>query len=148
MSIGEPHTGETGERAFPWPRVLDRDRIVRELGVGAFGTVFLAEDEQTSQRVAVRVLPRAASAVPNIARIIQSTSRSIMAAPTSHPALTGVLEVGEVEPGRISIVTELVEGRRLSEILAAGKPLDFGTSRRWVLDLGGAIELLHNLGRV
>src|SRR5207247_1831051 len=36
----------------------------------------------------------------------------------------------------------------LSEILAAGKPLDFGTSRRWVLDLGGAIEVLHNLGRV
>jgi putative ABC transport system substrate-binding protein len=148
MSVSEPQAGETGERAVPWPRVHDRYRIVRELGSGAFGTVFLAEDEQTSQRVAIRVLPRAASVVPNIARIIQSTSRSIMAAPTSHPALVGVLEVGEVEPGRISIVTEFVEGRRLSEILAAGKPLDFATSRRWVLDLGGAIEVLHNLGRV
>jgi putative tryptophan/tyrosine transport system substrate-binding protein len=148
MSVGEPQAGETGERAVPWARVHDRYRIVRELGSGAFGSVFLAEDEQTSQRVAIRVLPRAASAVPNIARIIQSTSRSIMAAPTSHPALARVLEVGEVEPGRISIVTELVEGRRLSEILAAGKPLDFGTSRRWMLDLGGAIEVLHNLGSV
>jgi putative ABC transport system substrate-binding protein len=71
-----------------------------------------------------------------------------MAAPTAHPSLTGVLEVGEVEPGQISIVTEFLEGRRLSEILAAGKPLDFGTARRWVLDLGGAVEVLHNLGRV
>jgi putative ABC transport system substrate-binding protein len=148
MSISEPQAGEAGERALVGQRIHDRYRIVRELGAGAFGTVFLAEDEQTSQRVAIRVLPRAASAVPNIARIIQSTSRSIVAAPTSHPGLAGVLEVGEVEPGRISIVTELVEGRRLSEILAAGKPLDFGTSRRWVLDLGGAIEALHNLGRV
>jgi putative tryptophan/tyrosine transport system substrate-binding protein len=148
MSISEPQAGETGERGIPWPRVHDRYRIVRELGAGAFGKVFLAEDEQTSQRVAVRMLPLAASAVPNIARIIQSTSRSIIAAATSHPSLTGVLEVGQVEPGQISIVTELVEGRRLSEILAAGKPLDFGTSRRWVLDLGGAIEVLHNLGRV
>jgi ABC-type uncharacterized transport system substrate-binding protein len=148
MSISEPQAGQTGERAIPWPRVHDRYRIVRELGAGAFGTVFLAEDEQTAQRVAVRVLPRAASAVPNIARIIRSTSRSIMAAPAAHPALVGVLEVGEVEPGRISIVTEFVEGRRLSEILAAGKPVDFGTSRRWVLDLGGAIEVLHNLGSV
>src|SRR4029453_8189370 len=84
----------------------------------------------------------------------------------------GVMEVGEVEPGRISVVTELVEGRRLSEILAAGKPLDFDArrqggvllggrrgrsraggkpldfdaARQWVLDLGGAIEMLHNLG--
>ena len=148
MSINEPQANETGAHGVHWPRVHDRYRIIRELGAGAFGRVFLAEDEQTSQRVAVRVLPLAALAVPNIARIVQSTSRSIMAAPTSHPSLTRVLEVGEVEPGQISIVTELVEGRRLSEILAVGKPLDFGTSRRWVLDLGGAIEVLHNLGRV
>jgi len=148
MSVSEPQAGEAGERALPWQRVHDRYRIVRELGTGAFGTVFLAEDEATSQRVAVRVLPRAAAAVPNIARIIQGTSRSIMAAPTSHPALVGVLEVGEVEPGRVSVVTEFVEGRRLSDILSAGKPLDFGTARRWVLDLGGALEVLHNLGRV
>src|SRR4030095_2757468 len=106
------------------------------------------EDEATSQRVAIRILPRAAAAVPNIAQIIQSTSRSITAAPASHSALVGVLEVGEVEPGRVSVVTEFVEGPRLSEILSAGKPLDFGTSRRWMLDLGGAIEVLHNLGRV
>ena len=148
MSISEPQAGEAGERAPFWQRVHDRYRIVRELGTGALGTVFLAEDEASSQRVAIRILPRAAAAVPNIARIIQGTSRSIMAAATSHPALVGVLEVGEVEPGRLSVVTEFAEGRRLSEILAAGKPLDFGTSRRWVLDLGGAIEVLHNLGRV
>jgi putative ABC transport system substrate-binding protein len=146
MSVGEPQAGETGRPAIPWQRVHDRYRIVRELGTGAFGTVFLADDEQTPRRVAIRVLPPAASAVPNVARIIQNTSRSIEAASTSHPSLVGVLEVGEVEPRRISVVTELVEGRRLSEILAAGKPLDFDPVRKWVLDLGGAIEVLHNLG--
>jgi len=146
MSISEPQAGQTGEPVIPWQLVHDRYRIVRELGTGAFGTVFVADDEQTPRRVAIRVLPPAASAVPNVARIIQNTSRSIMAAPTSHPSLVGVLEVGEVEPGRVFIVTELVEGRRLSEILAAGKPLDFDPVRKWVLDLGGAIEVLHNLG--
>jgi len=146
MSISEPQARQTGEPAIPWQLVHDRYRIVRELGTGAFGTVFVADDEQTPRRVAIRVLPPAASAVPNVARIIQNTSRSIMAAPTSHPSLVGVLEVGEVEPGRMFIVTELVEGRRLSEMLAAGNPLDFDPVRKWVLDLGGAIEVLHNLG--
>src|SRR5215813_5916034 len=146
MSISEPQAGQTGEPTIPWQLVHDRYRIVRELGTGAFGTVFVADDEQTPRRVTIRVLPPALSAVPNIARIIENTSRSIMAAPTSHPSLVGVLEVGEVEPGRLFIVTELVEGRRLSEILAAGNPLDFDPVRKWVLDLGGAIEVLHNLG--
>ena len=146
MSISEPQAGETGERAIPWQRVHERYRIVRELGTGVCGTVFLAADEQASRRVTIRVLPPALSAVPNIARIIENTSRSIMAAPTSHPSLVGVLEVGEVEPGRIFIVTELVEGRRLSEILASDTRLDFDSARQWVLDLGSAIEVLHNLG--
>src|SRR5262245_4905471 len=146
MSISEPQAGETGERAIPWQRVHERYRIVRELGTGVCGTVFLADDEQASRRVTIRVLPPALSAVPNIARIIENTSRSIMAAPTSHPSLVGVLEVGEVEPGRIFIVTELVEGRRLNEILAADTRLDFDSARQWVLDLGSAIEVLHNLG--
>src|SRR5262249_26536129 len=146
MSISEPQAGQTGEPTIPWQLVHDRYRIVRDLGTGAFGTVFVADDEQTPRRVAIRVLPLPASAAPNVARIIQNTSRSIMAAPTSHPSLVGVLEVGEVEPGRLFIVTELVEGRRLSEMLAAGNPLDFDPVRKWVLDLGGAIEVLHNLG--
>jgi putative ABC transport system substrate-binding protein len=148
MSISGPQAGEAGERALVGQILHDRYRIVRELGTGAFGTVFLAEDEASTQRVAIRVLPGGAAAVPNIARLIKSLGRSIIAGSKSHPALVRVLEMGEVEPGRPFVVMELVEGRRLSEILAAGKPLDFDTARHWVLDLGGAIEVLHNLGLV
>src|SRR5258705_13769705 len=86
MSVSEPQAGEAGERALPWQRVHDRYRIVRELGTGAFGTVFLAEDEATSQRVAVRVLPRAAPAGAHNARVIPGTRRSSMARPPAPPA--------------------------------------------------------------
>ena len=129
-------------------RVQDRYRIVSELGSGAFGTVCLAEDEVTAQRVAIRFLPRGLAAVPDVARTFQSRGRSIVAGSTTHPGLVRVLEVGEAEPGRPFAAMELVEGRRLSQMLSGRKPLDVDAARRLALDLGGSLEALHNRGLV
>src|SRR5262245_25594418 len=57
MSVGRPHEGKTGESALVGRRVQGRYRIIREIGSGVYGTVWLAEDEATSHRVAVRFLP-------------------------------------------------------------------------------------------
>ena len=59
-----------------------------------------------------------------------------------------MLELGEAEPGRSFVVMELVEGQRLSEILSAAKPLDSSDAQSGALDLGAAVEALHNLGLV
>ena len=99
-------------------RVQDRYRIVSELGSGAFGTVCLAEDGVTAQRVAIRFLPRGLAAIPGVARAVQSRARSVIAGSTANPGLVRVLEVGEAEPGRLFAVMELVEGRRLSAMLS------------------------------
>src|SRR5439155_979130 len=49
-------------------------------------------------------------------------------------------------PGQPFAVMELLEGRRLSDFMGAGKALDVGRARRWALALGGAVERLHNTG--
>src|SRR2546427_670792 len=143
----EPLVG-ADERVTTGLRVQGRYRIVSELGSGAFGTVWLAEDGVTAQRVAIRFLPRALAVVPGVARAVQSRARSLIAGSTAHPGLVRVLEVGEVEPGQLFAVMELVEGRRLSAMLSGTKPLDAGSARRLVLDLGGSLESLHNMGLV
>src|SRR5207302_7308641 len=43
---------------------------------------------------------------------------------------------------------ELVEGRRLSETLSGRNTLDVDAALRLVLDLGAAVETLHNMGAV
>ena len=143
----EPLVG-ADERVTTGLRVQGRYRIVSELGSGAFGTVWLAEDGVTAQRVAIRFLPRGLAVVPSVARAVQSRARSLIAGSTAHPGLVRVLEVGEVEPGQLFAVMELVEGRRLSAMLSGTKPLDAGSARRLVLDLGGSLESLHNMGLV
>ena len=66
------------ERVTIGLRVQDRYRIVSELGSGAFGTVCLAEDGVTAQRVAIRFLPRGLAAIPGVARAVQSRARSLI----------------------------------------------------------------------
>ena len=125
-----------------------RYRVVSEIGTGAFGTVCVGEDESTGHRVAIRFLPRNVANTPQAAQTVLRTGRSVMAASTAHPALARVLEFGELDAGRPFTVTEFVEGQRLSEILAGGTPLDVPAALRIALELGGAVETLHNVGFV
>src|SRR5713101_2548238 len=129
----------TGPRPVP----KGRYRIVSDLGVGAFGNVCLAEDEATGHEVAIRFLPRGLTGVPTAAQTRQRRGGSLVAASAAHPALVRVLELGDAENGHAFVAMELVQGRRLSEVLSEG-PLDVGAALRLALDLGGAVETLHN----
>src|SRR5262245_16080534 len=124
--------------------VHGRYRIVGELATGALGTVCRAEDQATGHEVAVRLLPRdlfgASQAAPRARR-----GGNIVSASAAHPALVGVLEVGQAEDGRDFAAMELVEGRRLSEALVDG-PLNVDVALRVALELGGAVENLHAAG--
>jgi ABC-type uncharacterized transport system substrate-binding protein/serine/threonine protein kinase len=144
---GEPLVG-ADEGVTTGLRVQGRYRIISELGSSAFGSVWLAEDGVTAQRVAIRFLPRGLAVVPSVARVVQSRARSLIAGSMAHPGLVRVLEVGEIEPGQLFAVMELVEGRRLSAMLSGTKPLDVGSARRLAMDLGGCLESLHNSGLV
>src|SRR5262245_16677660 len=139
---------EVSEHTYAGQRVRDRYRIVHELGSGGLGSVYAAEDEVTGQRVAVRFLPRSVATAPGVVRAVQATGRVIAAASESHSGLVRVLEIAEAAPGQPFAVMELIEGRLLIDLMAAGKPLDHPTARRWAVDLGGAVEALHNIGIV
>jgi eukaryotic-like serine/threonine-protein kinase len=134
---------ELPERTSIGLRLRDRYRIVSPLGRGTLGDVSVAEDEVTGERVAVRLLPRELSA-----EAVQRSRRSIIAASAAHPAFVRVLDSGETSDGRSFMVMELAEGRGLNEILAESEPLEVREALRLALDLGGAVETLHNLGTV
>jgi serine/threonine-protein kinase len=124
-----------------------RYRIVSDLGAGAFGNVCLAEDEATGHEVAIRFLPRGLAGVPDGAPTNPRMGASIVETSAAHPALVRVLELGDAENGHAFVAMELVQGRRLTEILSAG-PLEVDAALRMAIELGGAVETLHNMGLV
>jgi len=124
-----------------------RYRIVSDLGAGACGNVCRAEDEPTGHEVAIRFLPRGLAGGLPASQTRQRMRESIVAASAAHSALVRVLEFGDAENGHAFVAIELVQGRRLSEILSEG-PLDVSAALRMAIDLGGAVETLHNLGFV
>jgi eukaryotic-like serine/threonine-protein kinase len=139
---------QRGERFASGLRVRGRYRVVSEIGSGAFGTVCLGEDESTGHRVAIRFLPQSFATTPQASQAVLRIGRSIIAGSTSHPAIARVLEFGELDAGRPFTVTEFVEGRRLSELMSGRAPLEIHAALRIALELGGAVETLHNMGFV
>ena len=82
--------------------------IVRELGVGGMGRVYLAFDNALDRAVAIKVHREAVDGEA-IARM-RGEAKAI--ARLSHPNVVGVFEVGDVE-GRMFIVMEYIDGARL-----------------------------------
>jgi len=97
-------------------RVLgQRYRLLEQLGAGAMGTVYRAEDLKLGRTVAVKLLPeRSATDQAAVARF-QREARAL--AQLSHPNIVQAHDADE-EEGRPYLVMELVAGQTLAAVLA------------------------------
>ncbi len=89
-------------------------RVVREIGRGGMGVVYLArrEDESGPGLVAIKVIRRGMDSDEILARFRRE--RRLLAA-MKHPNIAMLLDGGALEDGRPYLVMEYVEGRRIDE---------------------------------
>ncbi len=102
----------------PGAELNGRVRIVRELGHGGMGAVFLARDLGSDHLVAVKVMSPRAPPTPQLLQRFLSEARA--AAAVSHPAIIRSLAIDLSEDGRIYQILEYVRGRTLAERLDEG----------------------------
>ncbi len=95
------------------PGKIGRYTIVRELGRGGMGTVYLAihEGEGFRQKVAVKVLRRGVDTEDVLRRFV--SERRILAS-LSHPNIARLHDGGATQNGRPYLVMELVEGEPIT----------------------------------
>jgi hypothetical protein len=103
---------------------MDRYRLTKRLGSGAFGTVWSARDERLDRDVAVKVLPRERVIHARFEREARAAAR------LQHPAIVTLYEAAVDDEGAY-LVSELVRGRTLDALLAQGKLSD-----REILEVG------------
>ena len=119
--------GEALAGAGAEDRVLDRYRLERRLGRGGHGTVWEAFDERLERSVAVKVIPHDGSLGPRAER------EGRVAARLSHPGIVALYELGSDDEATY-LVSELVHGRTMAELVSAG-----GLSDRDVCRVGIAL---------
>lgn len=127
------------------PEVFGRYRIVRRIGQGAMGAVFLAADTVLVRQVALKVRTNSATGEERALERFRREAR--YAAVLQHPNICPVYDVGEID-GIDYIALAYLDGVPLSQLLAQG-PLP-GQQRiaRIVRDIASALHHAHQRGVV
>src|SRR5688500_9344825 len=119
-----------------------RYRIVRHVGSGGMGSVYLARDEVLDREVAVKSVH--AEPDSELGRRIMREAR--LGAALRHPHLVTVFDVLP-EGGALLLVTEFVEGETLADALRRG-PLEEPRALEVLRAVAGALDEAHSRGIV
>jgi serine/threonine-protein kinase len=119
--------------------------IVREIGRGGMGRVYLASDARLGRTVALKAL------APHLVRDAGHRERlrreARAAAALTHPGICTVYALEEID-GQLFIASEFVEGRTLREEIAPARRPEPGDVIRMARDLASALAAAHAVGIV
>ncbi|MES2125566.1 MAG: serine/threonine-protein kinase [Gemmatimonadota bacterium] len=123
--------------------VAGRYSLVRELGRGGMGVVFLAREVALDRLVAIKLLPPALAANPSLRDRFLREART--AAQLSHPHIVPIHAV-ESQADLVFFVMTYVQGETLGERLRARGALPMAEALRVMQEVGWAIAHAHARG--
>ncbi len=123
---------------FSPPSEVAEYRIVRLLGRGAMGQVYLAQDTLLDRPVAIKFI--ASEPSPALRERFLVEARAI--ARLHHPNVVSIYRVGE-HAGRPYLVSEFVRGQSLSDL---PKPVPLNEALRIGLGLSAGLRAAHQAG--
>jgi eukaryotic-like serine/threonine-protein kinase len=122
-----------------------RYRIVRLLGRGGLGEVYLAQDLTLGRDVAIKFVAPERLADADVRRRLLHEARA--AAALDHPGICTVYETGETADGRSYIVMQYIEGETLASALGRG-PLPVRETLALCVEVADALGVAHRRGVV
>ncbi|HEU5239432.1 MAG TPA: protein kinase, partial [Pyrinomonadaceae bacterium] len=127
------------------PQQVSHYRIIRKLGSGGMGEVFLAQDTKLERKVAIKMLPAKSIDDPYARKRLFREART--AATLDHPNICAIHEINE-DADCVFIVMQYVEGetlgtRLLESPLRQEEVLDVGTQIAEALSEAHAVGVIH-----
>lgn len=129
---------ETGER-------FGRYRILRTLGRGGFGTVYLARDDALEREVALKVLHAEHASNDGLRSSLAKEARLL--ARLSHPNIVSVYGVEE-HAGTVGIAMEYLRGETLEAMLERRGTFGVSEAASIGIDVCRALAAVHRAGLV
>ena len=126
--------------------IADRYHVLRKLGEGGMGTVYLAEHVKMGRKSAVKVMnPGMVNDADAISRFNREAAN---ASKISHPNVAAVYDFGETTDGLIYLAMEFIEGPSLTKVIeerGALMPVRAADITRQAAD---ALAVAHDMGIV
>ncbi len=121
-------------------------RVVRKLGTGGMGVVYLAEHALIGRRAAVKLLHPARSAQRDSVERFFNEARATSA--VEDPGIVQIYDFGHTETGTAYLVMEYLDGEPLSRRLRRRGPLTPYDAVRITRQIAGSLAAVHALGIV
>ncbi len=125
---------------MPEPRTIGRYQVVRPIGAGGMGAVYLAEDPLLKRRVAIKVV-KVSGEARNQA-MLRFRREAEISAQLNHPNVITVYDVGVEEDIGPFLAMEYVEGKSLAKHIKE-KSLDLDASVRVLIQAMRALRAAH-----
>jgi serine/threonine-protein kinase len=126
--------------------IADRYHVIKKLGEGGMGQVYLAEHVKMGRRSAIKVMSPAMIHDPDaIARFNREASN---ASRITHPNVCAVYDFGETPEGLIYLAMEFVEGVPLTDLIEQEGALPLARATTIFKQTADALQAAHDLGIV
>ncbi len=139
-------TASSSDQLQPGAILAERYEIIRRLGAGGMGAVYLARHNLMDRLCALKVLPpghhRDAEALERFTREARNASRIV------HPNVCTVFDFGTTPEGVAYLAMEYLEGRTLGSILAEQPRLPLDRAVRLGREIAAGLDAAHELGIV
>ena len=127
------------------PAKIGRYRVIRLLGEGGFGRVYLARDDELDRAVAIKVPNRERVSAPE--DLDSYLLEAKILAKLEHPNIVPVYDAGRAEDGLCYVVSKFLQGSDLKERIQQGRP-SFYESAELVAAVADALHYAHTKGLV
>lgn len=125
--------------------VADRYRIIRKLGEGGMGAVYLGEHVKMRRPSAIKVLTQALA--HNRDAVARFNREAANAARISHPNVCAIYDFGDSD-GLIYLAMEYIEGETLSALLRRERRLAPQRASSIISQTADALQAAHDMGIV
>jgi predicted Ser/Thr protein kinase len=126
--------------------IADRYHIVKKLGEGGMGAVYLGEHVKMGRKSAIKVMAASMTADPDaIARFNREAAN---AARINHPNVCAIYDFGETADGLIFLAMEFIEGETLGTVIEREGTLPAARAAAILQQAAEALQAAHELGIV
>jgi serine/threonine-protein kinase len=126
--------------------IAERYHVLKKLGEGGMGQVYLAEHVKMGRKSAVKVMNP--GMVDNVDAISRFNREASNASRINHPNVAGIYDFGETPDGLIYLAMEFVEGQPLTNIIKQHGALPPMRASEIARQTAEGLSIAHEMGIV